>query len=423
MNESTVNRCYICRELAGFYCNGCNSIFCQHHADEHQQSLYEQLDWLTGDHDDFLHKLNDQISIKKTYQPSKAIIDQWEEDSIQHIRKIANEARKALNTAIETRINSVKEQLKSLTEKLQEITNDHNDSSDKKDNFDERNIKQWATELHNIKHDFFTQPSFTVRIHANKPVVMPIIRIQPDTIDENHSNEQSQQQQYSLGLIPLSSFDQIEQRKRSLSNNSTTSLKKDDRFSICSDHIKILDDGQLFIHDSSKLDACIGGYHEYYQGVHKLYFHIENMTSNEWLFFGIISKRLFIGQQAHLDSSAYGWAGYNQVYMNGRVMHTLNGYLDNMKINDFIELTIDCDTQTLYLWHSRQTYKNKLPVDIRTCPFPWQFLVSCHNKNDAVRILPPSMGPAIKREQDKLSNTMKMKEIQLKNENQCFPIS
>ena len=86
-------------------------------------------------------------------------------------------------------------------------------------------------------------------------------------------------------------------------------------------------------------------------------------------FLVLYQKILLLIQKAYTDPTAHGWAGYNSVFINGKSMPTLNGCISDMKINNFIELTIDCDKQTLFLWHSQQTHKYKLPVDIRRCPF------------------------------------------------------
>jgi len=418
MDIHTVQNCNTCKAFAGFYCNGCNQIFCQHHADEHRQSLYDQLDWLAVDHEDLVHTIDNISSIKQTNYQSKRIIDKWEEESIKYIRKTANEARRALIDAIKTHINDVKEKLKLLTEKLNVVCNNHNIL------FDERTLKQWATDLRNLKHEFVTTPTFTVRVHGNKPVVMPIIKIQPDSIYENFSHEP---QQNSLGLVPIknstipqvSSSSNTEQEKP-ISHPSVD--HKDDRFYLSSDHIKILNNGQVIIHDSTTNDASIRGLHEYSQGEHKLYFRIEHMTSNQWIFFGIISKNASFDQRACMNSSVYGWTGYNSVYINGKSTSILNGYLSDMKVKDFVELTIDCNKRTLFLWHSRQTYKTKLLVDLQTCPFPWQFLISCHNAYDSVRILPSSMDLMIKQEQEKLNNDIRIKENGLKTENDCSSV-
>ncbi len=399
MDELIVQNCNICQECGKIYCHGCDRSFCQKHADEHRQSFYDQLDWLTVDHDDLVQTLNNIPFIKEKNIQSKKIIDQWEEESIRHIRKTANEARRALIDAIKTHIKEVKEKLKLFAEKLNTICHNNNTL------FDERNLKQWAMELHTLKDEFLTTPAFTVRVYGNKPIVMPIIKIQPEPIYESHSNEQ---QQNSFGLVPIKQST-IPQEK----SNARISVDHD-RFSLNSDHIQLLDHGQVILHDCTKQDGSIRGFHEYSQGVHQLFFRIEHMTSNQWIFFGIISKHSIFNQRAYMNSSVYGWTGYNNVYINGKSIPVRNGYLSEMKVNDLVELIIDCDQQILFFWHSGQSYKTKLPVDIHTCPFPWQFLISCHNGHDSVRILPSSMSSMIKQEQEKLNDIMKIEEIALK---------
>lgn len=420
MDRLIVKYCNTCNKSAEFYCNGCNSIFCQDHADQHQQSLYEQLDWLTVDHDDFAHTLHSNDVIVQRNQSSKKIIDRWEEESIRQIQKTANEARCALIDAIKTHLKDVKEKLKLLTKKLQEVNQNHTNNN--KSTFDERNIKQWAAELHNLKHDFHTKPTFTVRIHGNKPVVMPIIKIQPDPINGNQSDEQTED---TFGLVPLKNSTNTQEENSSLISRYVNSdvdllLQKDDHFHLSSTHVKILDRGQVVVHDLTKNDVSISGLHEYSQGEHKLFFHIEHMTQDEWMFFGIISKQTALSDKAYTDPSAHGWAGYDRVYINGKSMSTLNGYHSEMKLHDIIELTIDCNKKALFLWHSGQKYINKLPIDVRACPFPWQFLISFHNPNDSIRILPSSVGLMIKREQEKLNKNMAIKEAVFKNEHDSF---
>ncbi len=402
--------CNMCEEYAGFYCHGCKQIFCQSHTDEHRQSLYDQLDWLTVDHDDLIRTLDLISSIKQMNHQSKKIIDKWEEESITYIRKTASEARLALMDAIQTHISDIKEKLTILTEKFNALSDENNNIL-----FDERNLKQWAMELRNLKNEFLATPPFTVRVHGNKPVVMPIIKIQPETIYKTPPNEQ--QQLDSFGLEPIKNliFPSEPPQNDAKQRKSITSTSVNyDQFSLSSNHIKILDNGQVILHDSTMSDASIRGLHEYSRGKHQLYFRIEYIASNQWIFFGIISKHASFDQQAYLNSSTYGWTGYNNVYINGKSMPVLNGYLSDMKVNDLVELIIDCNNRTIILWHSRQTYKTKLPIDIQTCPFPWQFLISCRGAHDSVRILPLSMSSMIKREQEKLNNDMKIKEVTYK---------
>lgn len=404
-------------------------MFCSNHADEHRQSLDEQLDWLTVDHEDLIDQSNYLSLIEQTNLQSKRTIDRWEEESLRHIRQTANEARQALKTTMENHINAIQRKLQALSEQFREI-------NDETSVFDERNLQELAKELRNLKEELQSTPPFTVRVHGNKPVVMEIIKVQPEADDRNVSKEkqdekQQQQQQEqvrrkSSGLVPIqhllnpsaSSSNPLKREKILVSNENSIPLKND-RFAFISDHVKILDHDQLILHDSTNIDASIRGLRDYSQGIHQLLFRIEHMTSNSWIFFGIISKQASLSSRAYLNPSAHGWTGYNNVYIQGKSKTVLNGYINDMKPNDLIELTLDCTNQMLIFWHSRQSYKIQLPIDIRACPFPWQFLISCRNAHDCVRMLPSSMNSTIKCEQEKLTVEMKIKEMNIVSNIDC----
>ena len=409
--------CHTCKEHGAFFCYGCNRIFCSNHGDEHRQSLDEQLDWLTVDHEDLIER-SDYISlIEQTNFQSKRTIDRWEEESLRYIRQTADDARQALKNATETYVNTIQGRLQTLSEQFHAINNEMT-------LFDERNLQQLAMELHNLKQELQSTPPFTVRVHGNKPIVMEIIKIQPDVTDRNalkeEQEEKQEQQRRSSGMVsiqhllnPSDLSSNPTKREKSLIPKENSIPLEDDRFALISDHVKILDHDQLILHDPTNIDASIRGLHDYSQGIHQLIFRIEHMTSNSWIFFGIISKQASLSHRAYLNPSAHGWTGYNNVFVNGKSQSVLNGYINDMKPNDLIELTLDCKNQMLIFWHSRQTYKIKLPIDIRSCPFPWQFLISCRNGRDCVRILPSCTSSTIKREQEKLTDEMKIKEMNI----------
>lgn len=388
--------CSLCTNDADFFCHGCEKLFCLIHANEHRQTLYDQLDWLTVDHDDLLDLLKHASAIQQTNDQSQKIIDKWEEESIRHIRKTADDARQALANAIDSHITDAKQRLEHFKTKLHTLANNQHLY------FDERNLKEWSKELQTLKADYLMAPSFTVRIHGNKPVVMPIIKIQPQQVPAAvHSKHLTESTMNTFGLVPIRSV-HTSKKQESLS----------DRFVHHSEHVKILDQGLSFQHDSTRNDASIRGFHEYSRGEHQLFFRIEHLTSNQWMFFGILSKHARFDQRAYQNLTAYGWTGYNRIYINGKSISTVNGFLNDLKQNDLIELIIDCDRQQLIFWHSRQMYKTKLSVDIKLCPFPWKLLISCQNANDSLRILPVSMSTIIKQEQDKFNKNMIIKENQ-----------
>ena len=87
------NRCVTCgKERATSKCAGCAQDFCFNHLVEHRQGLSKQLDELEVDRDTIQQTIIQQTNKLKTHPLIKKI-DQWEEDSIKKIQKIANEAR------------------------------------------------------------------------------------------------------------------------------------------------------------------------------------------------------------------------------------------------------------------------------------------------------------------------------------------
>ena len=391
MNALVKQTCQTCKALPGFYCHGCQTKFCSHHANQHRQSLNEQLDWFTVDHDDFLDRLTRASSIPGKTDPFKAIIDRWERDSIRDIRTVADEARQALIQARKIHLDDVKEKLNSLTEKLDQAYQQNQ-------TFDERNIQQWSMKLSLLKQEFLTMPTFAVRIHGNKPVVMPIIKLQPDPYHENHSDNQPAS---LVGLLPIQRSSKSYPClcngawQEKLPSCTSTELPKDDRFHISTDHARISDHGQLIIHDATKHDASVRGQLEYSQGEQKVYFRIEHISSDRWLFCGVISKHASFDQRAYITSSAYGWGGSKTVYVNGKSTSSQREDEMELKEHDVVELTIDCHRRTLSLRHLTNGYRDRLSIDLQNCLFPWQLLISLRHPNDSVRILPASVATEI----------------------------
>jgi hypothetical protein len=72
-----------------FKCGGCQQDFCYNHSTDHRQELSQQLDSIEVSRDLFRQRLTEQ-----THKPQH--IDKWERDSIEKIRRVAEEARQEL---------------------------------------------------------------------------------------------------------------------------------------------------------------------------------------------------------------------------------------------------------------------------------------------------------------------------------------
>ena len=126
-------------------------------------------------------------------------------------------------------------------------------------------------------------------------------------------------------------------------------------------------------------------------GQHQFRFKIEQLSSDQWLFLGIVSANAPNNPVSIVTPTAYGFAGQNGLCLNGVYRNTFDDqhYESDMEMNDTVELSVDCDDRWIRLTNERTHRSHRLSVDVHHCPFPWQFLVGlCCSVGDSLRILP-----------------------------------
>ena len=112
------SQCTSCNKYikAAFECKGCSKLFCLKHLTEHNQQLQNELDQIEDQRNEI-----QQIISEQNINPEKCLlfqeINQWEINSIEIIKKTANEARQALLK----HINSAPKQNLSLNQITNEI--------------------------------------------------------------------------------------------------------------------------------------------------------------------------------------------------------------------------------------------------------------------------------------------------------------
>jgi hypothetical protein len=414
MDSIRTPSCISCNGLGKFYCNGCKKIFCQNHAGQHQEFFDEQLDWLTVDYNDLDTKLSDRLVRRIRDHPSMQIIDRWENETIAKILQSGSSRRPAFNdrwknetiakirqSASDTRqafIDTVKKHDEKLATRLRSLINELSKASKKQSKFDERQVKQWSIALRHLKQKIESISTFSVHIKDDKPIIVSVTDTQPDFSFESNDDERS----HSRGLVPIRfpSTSRLPPRSSTSSppRSSPSRLPRIDRFEWVEGNVQIQENGQIIVHNSSTSEASVRGLFGYQSGRHELLFRIERMYNNHWMFFGVASSRKPLYRLSYSMPSAYGWAGFNAVYVNGNYEAGKNGYRGDMKENNIVKLILDCDRHILYMSYSRSIYEEKLTIDVSACPFPWHFLVSLYNANDSVRILPLSMSSIIEQE-------------------------
>lgn len=144
------NRCVTCgKERATSKCAGCAQDFCFNHLVEHRQDLSKQLDELEVDRDTIQQTIIQQTNELKTH-PFIKKIDQWEEDSIKKIQKVADEARQLTLRHTAKSIHHIEAKLNQLTKQLKRSRDE--------DDITENDLRKWKNEMTQLTEQF-TKPS------------------------------------------------------------------------------------------------------------------------------------------------------------------------------------------------------------------------------------------------------------------------
>jgi hypothetical protein len=327
--------CVTCGKVIGmFTCRGCQKHFCTPHVVEHRQELDKQMDELTLDHDRFRQNLIEQTTESRLH-PLMKQIDEWEQQYIDNIHRAADDARKKLRNTISEHTTKVTRALTTIADELCKARED--------DNFFETDLKKWMEKLDQLKKDLAHPPNIEI-LEENNGDIPFIAKILPV-------------------VLPKEAF------RRLIGN------------------IEIEARGQVIFKKQSNSYATARGNNEYVSGQHRFRFKIEEYHANKWIFIGIISKDVALQETSYNNRSSYGWAGSNQVYLDGAHHNGFNGYKSDIEKNDIVELLVDCDQRMIRLTNERSRSVYELRIETSKCPFPWQLNFNLYYLNDRIRIL------------------------------------
>ena len=157
----------------------------------------------------------------------------------------------------------------------------------------------------------------------------------------------------------------------------------------CGD-VCIQDNGLLACHTFNLFGNSgeLRGKKQYRVGVHRIRFKIDNLDIYPWWFFGIISKSASMQTNSECLSSAYGWAGHDYVYVNGKPFKKMNGYTSDYSTGDIIELTIDCEHHQIQMTNIRSKKSNEININLSHCPLPWMLHLNLFHIQTRIRINP-----------------------------------
>jgi len=313
------NSCATCGEVAAaFTCRGCSENFCLLHTNEHRQGLEKQMNQIVLTH----NHLKTEVIAQTTEQFCHSFlrqIEQWEQQSIDKVRQVANDTRQQVLTTIQHRTDNLKEKIATLTQQLNKARKDGG--------YFEADLDSWTEKLQKLQQLFREQQK--VQIYQETSTIPFISKISLiEGLDDTFTNP--------IPNIPYGSHYQ--------------DIKQD----YCDDY--------LMTRDRS----------EYSSGSHSIRFKIEQYGPNSSFLLGIISKPSSQSNNPYENPTFYGWGEKNRVYRGGDVQYNYHGYKTYIRTDDLFTLNMDCARETISLTNERTGRTNVLDVDITKCPFPWQ---------------------------------------------------
>ncbi len=323
--------CGACGKLLGILkCKGCLATFCRNCFNNHRNELDQRLDNVIVELDTFQQTPAGTHADHRSFLMDE--INIWEQESISKIQMTAQDAREQVEKWIESNTQDNKMCARVIAEQIREVQLD--------DAFDEKNLIRWQQQLNELKE------------------------------------------------ISLKSYISIDKQQIQSHLISNMLVNERDTFDRICGNTHIQDDGQLACHNKALFGSPgeIRGKREYRIGIHRIRFRIEELDPYPWFFFGIISKCTPMQENSQNSATAYGWAGNNEVYVNGKCMKDLNEYNSNYAKADVIELILDCDHRLIRMINLRSTKSYEVTVDLTQCPFPWMLHLNLFHPQTRLRI-------------------------------------
>lgn len=328
--------CATCNIQRGiFKCDGCSNMFCSMHTVQHRQAITQGLVDVEEIRDSvqtiLTEQANDpQVKAKSLCDKLTKIVNDWEEQSIQKIRQVAEEVRSNVVQKTTGRLNQMQLRLQQLSDELQQ--------SRRNDDFIEPDLNAWKGKLNQLKDELIKSPKVVVREDYTK-------------------------------LIP---------------NLGVYLLCSQELFESSSGNAGFAENGHVvYIKNGPDIYTEVRGGCEYTSGRHIINMKVEELTG--WILFGIISQSTPLQIHSYNSSSCYGW--YNGHDFNYAAGLIVCGQGNDVIQNDLVQLFIDCDAQLIRLINERANRILELKVDIGKCPFPWKLHLNLNVAPTRIRIL------------------------------------
>ncbi|CAF0746965.1 unnamed protein product [Didymodactylos carnosus] len=340
--------------------------------------LVTQLDHVVYEHDLIQQQL--QAKDQNSYHTLFNQINKWQTESINKIKQAGEEARQSIRQLLDEHKEQLTKDLRRLIDELRK--------GKKSEDFVETDLDRWKHDVQKLKEEL-QMPSSIILETKKSPSWITMIKVNTKSSGQQQFLYQSPRvllpsPSPSLGKRTVTRIDEF-------TTDLPTSRNQADKFNAEKIYgpIELQDEKKVAVHVGSANCATeVRGTNLYSTGKHRLQLKLEKMHHGYSLF-GIVTESTLVQESSISSKSTYGWVPGNnkQAWLKGAGTAGYGGYDGDIMENDVLELVLNCDKKIIQLSNKRTNKLYQIPVDINSCPFPWQFYLSLYEIGDLVRIL------------------------------------
>ncbi|CAF0914856.1 unnamed protein product [Didymodactylos carnosus] len=361
-------------------CSGCQKMFCRKCTNEHRLELNTQLDRVVYEHDLIQQQL--QVKDHSSYNFLFNQINKWQTESINKVKQAGDEARQNIRRLLDQNKDQLTKDLRKLIDELRK--------SKKSENYVETDLDKWKLELQKLKEEL--QMASNIRLETQNSSWIDVIKVVPRSTTDDQELQLLHHSPHTATLTHSPTFDKpTPRRENEFATDLSTTLIERDTFDAAKTYgpVKIQDNGKVAVHAGSTDSATeIRGAHLYSTGKHFIQLKLEKMHHGYSLF-GLISSSIPVQETSISSKATYGWVPgkSKQAWLKGSGSSEYGGYDGDVVENDVIGLLLNCDKKTIQLSTKRTNKLYQIPIDVHSCPFPWQLYLSLYEVGDIVRIV------------------------------------
>lgn len=257
-----------------------------------------------------------------------------------------------------------------------------------------QSVTQQSTDdgINNITND--TTPSQQIEQPTNNETIMDT-----NTITMTETNQETNQSTSDTGNNTSTNVDNVlesnqetQQSTPDIENNTSINADNVSKLNQELQCFQTKDFGDIKLSDNKRTceKVSLNGIYQsvfgtlfYSSGIHQIRLKVEK--GSEDIFCGICSQSN-PPSKAYLydEPTVYGWFLHGYMILNGQHPQSGSPRFDEGNI---LEITIDCDQQSLIIRNEKDHEGHKIEVDIKQAPLPWCLLIILHYRGGRLSLI------------------------------------